>query len=269
MPDPSSPTRFVVLTSPRSGSTWFIDTLHCHPDAVVYGEPFKPNRVKPFRFGAKTFAPFVPYKRERGRTVWPPASVAYLRDLYASGEGSGAVGFKLMYGHARAHPLASLYLRATSVLVVHLVRTNAVDCVLSRYAMERRGKSGGHDTADRPVVQATVRVDPREFVSAVEAHERTIGRMRRLLQVTRTRTAEVVYEDLSADPAGEIGRVASFLGLDPHSMSLESQLRKIASGPQGGIIENFDEVRAALISSGHGGYLRDGHVEPVATRSLR
>ena len=232
---------------------------------MVYGEPFKPNRVKPFRFGAKTFAPFVPYKQERGRAVWPPASIAYLRDLYATGEGSKAVGFKLMYGHARAHPLASLYLRATSVSVVHLVRTNAVDVAISRYATERRGKTGGHDTADRPVVQETVRVDPGEFVSAVEAHERTVERMRRLLGVTRTPTAEVVYEDLSADPAGEIGRVASFLGLDPGSMSLESQLRKIASGPQGTVIENFDEIRAALVASGHGGYLRDGHVEAVAT----
>jgi LPS sulfotransferase NodH len=269
MSDPSNPTRFVVLTSPRSGSTWFIDTLHCHPDAVVYGEPFKPNRKKPFRFGAQSFDPYVPYRRERGRALWPPASIAYLRDLYATGEGSRAVGFKLMYGHARSHALASLYLRATSVSVVHLVRTNAVDAVISRYAMDARGKSGGHDTADRPVVHETVRVDPAEFVARVEAHERTVQRMRRVLRVSRIRSTEVVYEELSADPAGEIGRVATFLGLDPSSMSLESQLRKIASGPQGAIIENFGEVRAALVASGHGGQLRDGHVEPVATRSLR
>src|SRR5205823_2889123 len=137
----SGPVTFIVLSSPRSGSTWFVDTLNRAPGVTAYGELFQPGRVKGFTWGALGFPSYVVYRRERrGRAG------AYLRELFAGRPDARAVGFKMMYGHATRHPQVMAHLRRRGVRVVHLVRANSVDVALSRAFIAARPY--GHATDD-------------------------------------------------------------------------------------------------------------------------
>ncbi|MEE9601656.1 MAG: hypothetical protein V3V75_00020, partial [Thermoguttaceae bacterium] len=108
-------TKFVILSSQRSGSTWFVDVLNGHPDTNAYGELFLPPKVK--RDGAEQsaaspgteayvkdrlhgFPRFLADSPERARIpVW--GVFGYLNTLYRQ---SGAVGFKVMYTQLFAYP---------------------------------------------------------------------------------------------------------------------------------------------------------------------
>jgi hypothetical protein len=99
-------TRFIVFTSPRSGSSWLIDLLDAHQRVGAYAELFLPgDRTEP-SYGSKDLPRFeatLPPGASSRRVMLAPRRIAYLNRLYSKSE-MDAVGFKLMYGHPRMHP---------------------------------------------------------------------------------------------------------------------------------------------------------------------
>jgi LPS sulfotransferase NodH len=245
----STPTRFVVLTSPRSGSTWFVDTLNRAPGVAAYGELFQPGRMRPFTWGAQGFPSYVVYRRE-GRG----GAAKYLGELFAGQEGAAAVGFKLMYRHAVEHPQAIAYLRLRRARVLHLVRRNGVDVAFSRAAIEAR--SYGHATDPSALEAVALTLDPAAVVADVRAHRRGIRIARTVIAASRAPRLEVSYEELCDTPGRALAEVAEFLELEAPPSVGTSTLRK-QSARQGEGVTNLAEVRRALVEAGFGDLLRE------------
>jgi hypothetical protein len=130
-----------------------MDRLTKHPEVGGYGEVLLPEvKGRPTWPPGAEDRPFLAvYLRERGisqpRVRGHYHLFPYLDHLYEPRRGLRAIGFKLMYDQVLRYPEILLYLRARKVRVIHLVRTNLLDIVLSREALALRrhphGWSGG------------------------------------------------------------------------------------------------------------------------------
>src|SRR5439155_9377077 len=135
-------TRFIVLSTQRSGSTWVVDMLSSHPRVVAYSELFMHGGEGTPSWGPVQDLPYwQTYIREQrgGRLARPVQLWRYLGRAFEERPGVDAVGFKLMYSQLIiiAKPLMpALWLKR--VRIVHLMRRNALDVVLSKEAGQAR-----------------------------------------------------------------------------------------------------------------------------------
>ncbi len=109
---------FVVLTAPRSGSTWFLDLLRLATDARVFAELFipgrKPRSERLMTAGTAAYLDThfrdVPLFCELDRTWWPIRPLRTFRYLNRIMGQRGTVGFKLMYPNLLNYPEIWAYL---------------------------------------------------------------------------------------------------------------------------------------------------------------
>lgn len=242
------PVNFVILTTQRSGSTWMVDVLDSCIDTSVYGELFLPEKMK-WHAGSSDFPQF--YEARQGRR--PLATFGYLRQLYHQ---PGHTGFKLMYSNLRTYPEIMLYLCLWRLPVVHLIRHNVLDIVLS--AEMARANGQWHVTAVQtatPVRQ--VSLDPHTLLPRLRRLRKKTEVNRQWLRVCRMPHLEISYEDLLADPAN-FHQVYEFLGLAASSDEPQSAFSKIRTASYQDEIRNFAEIQAILAESEFAGLLKTG-----------
>lgn len=249
-------TKFVVLSSQRSGSTWVIDVLNKLDETSAYGELLL-NQKRDWDVGAVDYPRFA--ASAYARSARRPFSVfRYLDALYSK---PGHVGFKLMYSHLRTYPEAIAYLRWRVLPVVHLVRRNALDIVVSSALkkMNRRphllkgqeivrsteGTAQVHHR--RPEAEDVVQVvlDPGRLPSQLRWLQRKVALARLWLRRSGQPYLEVAYEDLKGDKA-LFGDIQAFLKIGSEGCLPHSELVQIRRGPHADVIRNYDEVKAAL-----------------------
>lgn len=236
-------TRFVVLTSPRSGSGWLIDMLNSHPAIVAHAELFHVERRTAPDYGARDL-PYFEASLDRGRRVRLLHQVAYLRKLYAARPDVRVVGFKLTYVQAQANPALLPLLSLRRVRVVHLVRANLLAAAISWKVARESGTY--HVRQGEPANGQPVSIDPEQLRSELEERELAIASARRRLERLHLPTLELSYEELVGRKEEALARVLRFLGLEPQVDLLESALQRGRSGPHLERLENAHEVRAAL-----------------------
>jgi hypothetical protein len=118
---------FVVLTTQRSGSVWLMSTLNSLKDVTAHGELLLPrSRSRDLRWDSDFARPR--YIESGLRSPRPFSLFSYLNGLYRT---PGTVGFKLMYSQLRRYPETLAYLIARRIRVVHLVRENHLDVLIS------------------------------------------------------------------------------------------------------------------------------------------
>ena len=129
-------TRFVLLASQRTGSTWVIDTLNGHPEVTAYSELFLHGGVGYPKYGGAKDLPFYEsfVGADAAEDLGSDRLERYLERVFRDRSNATAIGFKLMYGQATAYPGVRSYLRRHEVRVVHLVRHNLLDVVVSMNA---------------------------------------------------------------------------------------------------------------------------------------
>ena len=235
------PTPFVVLATQRTGSSWVASMLSSHPAVLTNVELFDPRGEEPPYFAE--------YAREHsvGRDPLARARLcfAYLNEIYLPEPGLDAVGFKLMYGQARRNAAVVAYLLARRVRIVHLVRSNLLDIVVSRETAGARGRFHSSEADAAPV---TVCLDPPTVAARLAALDRHVRVVRRLLRLARSPTIEVTYEHLVADRGGFVA-ILHFLGVENAHRPLSSDFRKINPFGKRETIANYDEIRAVLNST--------------------
>jgi LPS sulfotransferase NodH len=238
------PTPFVLLTKSRSGSKWLVELLDSHSQLAVYGELFGGAQVRS-DYGAQDMPRFEDYVRNGsaiGRALpLELLRVRYLRHLYASRNDVRAIGVKLVFAHATRAVHA--YLSARRVRVVHLVRANMLDAVISSEVASARRFAGARVGETAPAV--SIRLDAETLYRRLTEHEHSISAARSRLLLYRLPTLEVFYEELVARHDGTIAPVLDFLGADPTTV-LWSTFAPIDDVPREDVLENLDEVRAAL-----------------------
>lgn len=247
-------TPFVLLSTQRTGSTWAIDMLDSHPRVVAYAELFMHGAEGRPRWGGETDLVFwrtyleqhgTPSSRlARARLLWRYLGLVYGR------EDADAAGFKLMYSQLRvARPLVPM-LVARRVRVIHLVRRNVLDVLLSQRAAAARGALHARSA----VAVARVELPVDDLLARIEAHQRSVEATRRRFTRLRLRWHEVAYEDLVAEPELRFGALFGFLGVDPVEPS--SGLTKLNPAAHEELIENYGEVRDALAGTPYASFLR-------------
>ena len=218
---------------------------------TAQGELFLPRSRSPEKRWDSDFAlpRYVESKTRHGR-VRPFSVFSYLSALYRI---EGAVGFKLMYSQLRRYPEILPYLVKRRIRVVHLIRRNHLDVLIS-FAMKREiGKAHILSPEDRPS-DVKVELDTRSLLRDLRKLELKHSVGRTMLRLGRLNHIELVYEDLVADPAG-FDRVREFLALPAGEGIPESNILRTRTGRQRQVVANYDAVRAVLDGSRFAGLL--------------
>jgi len=245
--DDGSPTAFLLLTTQRTGSTWLQTLLDSHPRIAVHGEMFLLHASRHPPFGADGVERFEYYTERAGdghRSARPYRTFAYLDTLFAAHSEASAVGFKMMYDQVFRHPEVLAYLVRRDVKVVHLVRRNLLDIVISREAMKARGLA--HATSKEEVKDLQVTLDPLTLRGRLRLIDVQVAAYRRALEALRIDHVEVVYEDLM-EGRTSIAPILRWLGV-PHGddADLSSQMIKLNPDRQSQLVANYDKVARLL-----------------------
>ena len=234
--------RFVVVSVARTGSTLLTNLLNAQGQVLAFGELFRGDGA----IGWDRW-PFYSHQNARLRRLHETQPIAFLAtEVFRRWPRPiAAVGFKLFYYHARTGAQAQVwdYLRADpAIAIIHLKRRNILEQYVSlRVAHESNVWS---TSSPRPPAEP-IRLDPdaclRHFeeVRAQETQCETFfgpGRMH-----------SVDYEDLVADRAGTMARIAACLGVELGP--LKAKIVRQRTQPLSAAIANYDELREAFAGS--------------------
>lgn len=235
-------TPFVIFTTQRSGSTWLASVLNGFDDVVAHDELLlrRKRSLEPRWDSDFAYPRYVESDTRYGR-LRPLSVFSYLNALYAS---PGWVGFKLMYSDVKAYPEVLPYLLGKRVRVVHLVRRNHLDVLISFAVKREIGKAHVLATEDRPQ-DLSVELDTASLLRDLEKLQRKHDLARRLLRAGRFRQLEIAYEDLAGDRSS-FGAVLAFLGIPPTAEIADSNIVRTRQGAQGDVVTNYDDVRRTL-----------------------
>lgn len=257
---------FILLATQRTGSSWVQEMLNSHAELKVYSELFlaegrgiplwEPNDIE---FAVS----FVESRARRPKLItrryW---TVRYLRRLLGQ-DVPQRVGFKYMYDQIRRSPEVLAYAAVARVPVVHLIRRNLLDTVISA-SLARASGLYHLPTDGRPQipwhaagqVETKIRLEPGETLGELHRLMRERRLVRAWLRASRTPTYEVQYEELAADPT-RFGVILKFLGVRQVDVSsLDAGLKKLRTAPRSDVVTNFAEVESALAGTPYEAFLR-------------
>ncbi len=245
-------TEFILLSTQRSGSSWVIDVLNNHPSVKTYSElfinrkPFIKGKDPLIWVGERDILPWYPYWMERRTQInsllKPYFYFSYLKEIYSPGKrGNDIIGFKLMYNQLRHHPFILFYMRFYKVRVVHLIRENFLDAILSKEAVKIRKIH--HSKSDSGTVR--IHLDPSDLLKQLKWRETKVRWVRRIFSHIGLPYLEITYEELLFDEK-RFNIIFKFLGAESGRQYLGSSLKKLNKGSHKEMIRNYDEIREVL-----------------------
>ncbi|MDX1474958.1 MAG: hypothetical protein R3309_12365 [Reinekea sp.] len=176
--------------------------------------------------------------------IRPFSVFAYLNELYSL---PGIVGFKLMYAQLGQYPEILAYLIRYRIRVVHLVRKNHLDVLISYAVKAQIGRAhllSGQSTPD----DVRVYLDTKYLVKKLAWLNKKQNMARRLLTWLNLPHIEITYEDLLREPA-HFGQILNFLSINPQNQKKQASTVKIRKGGHRDVIRNYDEVKEVLTGS--------------------
>jgi LPS sulfotransferase NodH len=248
---------FVLLSKQRSGSTWLMDLLDSHPQVRVYAELFHASGYGRPRVGRNRdvlyWKSYTALHPARTRMEKLRLYFQYLdSEVFRPRPGNAAVGFKLMYNQAATELGLLAYLCVRGVSVVHLIRRNHLDAILSEETSLLRGVA--HAESGARLDELQIELDPLTLLKRLEQRESEIQSASRFLVAEQIPHHEVHYEDLVDDPEA-LEPIQNFLEV-PESESLTSGLTKLNPTSHRRLISNYDEVREVLTGTRFADLLR-------------
>lgn len=239
--------RFVIVGTQRTGTTLVRTSLNSHSRIRCSGEVFK-TRPPPYKEPDGYWA----YCRS-DRMAWLKKAMTRRAHIYGFLNGLltdgrvNAVGFKLMFSHARRYPEVVQYIRETALKVIHVERRNSLKTLLSREIAKATGVY--HRIGDGPGRSATpVRLDPRTIVARLDAIGLE-GDTWRTLLTGGLEVHSITYEDFVAGQDAQSRALLAFLGVDYEP--LRSELSKVNPTDPKLMIENYDEIAEVLKDTRH------------------
>jgi LPS sulfotransferase NodH len=242
---------YVILSTQRTGSSWLMDMLNNVEGIECHGELFLPGKSDPATAaGCCEYRWFAEQRMDHRGGIRPFSTFSYLDGLYRR---PGVVGFKLMYDQLRGFPEIYPYLVLKRIRVIHLVRKNLLDIVISANVARASGRSHDFDGKKR-TGDTRVHLDPEETVRYIGRLEKKERIASAVMKVTPLSRILVTYEELLADPE-RINNLAKFLSPGSSAGPPSSMLKKRQSRGHRESIKNYAEIEAALSAHGYGHYL--------------
>ncbi|MEO0376380.1 MAG: Stf0 family sulfotransferase [Cyanobacteria bacterium P01_A01_bin.17] len=256
---------FCLLTTQRSGSTWLAELLDSHENVTMFGELFfwqskeveMKNRARRLNSGhnkkISIGKSMLTYKSFKGNRRRPWSIFQYIDQLKLSPELGDMVGFKLMYNQLLPRPEILLKLALDEYKIIHLVRQNYLDILISKASMTQN--SVVHAKAE--VAQKSVVLDTSSLVKDLSIREAATRAVRSTLRVLPNPVLEISYEKLQSSKDDLLVSVIEFLGLQSADVEFESDLRKISKGLYCEKIANYDQVCCVLEGTRFHALLKD------------
>lgn len=232
--------KFAILATARSGSTWLVDTIDRIDKVTCYSELFSTKRDFDDFGGGQSLETFKAYRAKHGG-VRPFVTFRYLDKVFSGRE---TVGFKLLMTQVRKFPEVFLYLVLRRVAVIHLIRENTVDILVSKRAAWQRGKFT-YKKGDPITEEVAFNYPIEKLLPELEWTERRTNQIRWILRFFRMRRIEVRYEDL-VETLTAFKPVWQFLGANFENNPPRWEIQKIRKKSLRDLIINYAEVEQAL-----------------------
>jgi hypothetical protein len=252
---------FILVGTQRSGTTLLRSALDRHPEILCLGEVFylnkalrtqgKLSRGKDLSDGfsawrALSYQAYMERSVARRMGHWlfrGGMTRKYLDKLYAT-QGYGAIGFKMMANQLDKFPAVLPYIKDKGISVVHMLRENPFDILLSRLSMLARGYAHSASKAGEAV---TLHVPTGALVKDLRAIRDEGLRWKSVFEASAPYML-VTYERFVQDRQAVSRELLAFLGVDVEA-GLESELVKLNTAPVSEMVSNIEEVRACLNKS--------------------
>ena len=229
--------KFVIVSAGRSGSNFLGHIIGSHPNVTYWHELFNRNN-------AEVVALLTRHKmllHDKGDPI------KYLGTLYDSPYNTPeikAVGFKLLYPHARTTSWKCVwdYIRQDTH-VIHLKRRNILDSYLS-YRLADRENSYVSWKQDVGYNETPLRIEMVDVKQAIKSLKRKVREMDFFLKYSNH--IEVFYEDICRFPV-IMGEIQKFIGVEP--ISLEPQTYRQRKKPKSVMISNYEELKSQFRDS--------------------
>jgi LPS sulfotransferase NodH len=225
--------RFVVLTTPRTGSTHLAALLDSHPSIRCYPALFA--KVVDVRKWVSGIGDEYADPEFRFRQA-----LRFLDTTEALTIDAAAVGWKLMISQDWRYELLSRLVAERSYQVIFLYREN----LLAKFSSQMLAQKTGQGWAEQGhrIIRETLHFEPEEFSGYIERVTRQYDRARKAMKRLGCRFLEVEYRDLADDRTHK--RLTEFLGF-PYCELTSPNLKRNKSR----VTERFDnpdEVRRFL-----------------------
>jgi LPS sulfotransferase NodH len=245
-----APTRFIILSAPRTGSTFLRGLLGSHPDVFVGGEVFNERLTKEgiihwFEIDLPLDERTKINLDKNLNELRQADPGRFLEELIHATHGWGfsVIGFtchyKLPYP---ADPAGQYLINDKAIRVIHLKRRNLLRRLVSwerALAADRWHWMRGDDSPKLPAI--TLSMDKIvESIMEMEAKEKEYDECFKAHPVL-----EVFYEDLAEDPQAVGARALDFLGLKA-DRELHARTEKTGVDSLRTAVENYDELKSSL-----------------------
>ena len=238
----------LIVTGTRTGGTFLSHCLDSHPDVLC---------VRPEVLDGRCVT------NELTKALGPKDKLR----LYLELQGWTVSVAKVIYGQVRGEEQVFRWLKRSGGKAIHLTRPNvirAVVSILARKAVHRgelKGKMPAHTT--RPLEPFKVHIPPESLINGAHTRKKLEEMFARLLEGHGIETLNVTYdeivggENISAEGVREdtANKLCHFLEVEP--LPLVSRLRKGIRWPLRKIVENWEEVKAAVEQSEFAYCLKD------------
>ena len=212
---------FLILSSPRSGTTLLLDYLNCSRQVRCYGEILGRDH---FQYGD-------PYR------MTPERIRLHVESYFVKRPGT-RVGAKILTFHLDELPITldDLLEVLSSPKIILLYRQD----LLEQYTSFHLAMATGVWHPRKPVELAPIRLDPDDFLAFAERERRMW--QENCARLNLAQTCPVSYEDLYADPPGQMARVFDFLNVP--AAEVRSRFVKANPRPLAQKIANYEEFAA-------------------------
>jgi hypothetical protein len=254
-------TSFFVLSAPRGGSTYLSGLLQSHPNIVCYNELFKRDKCHfNYPFFPDENDPEILQIRDHGPAKFLNKFVFrnYLDNF-------SAVGFKMLYPQFLDSQFADVkkqLLKNKKIKIIHLVRTNYLQRLVSQKTAETSGKwfqldpvyletlvknelvkkEASVELAELKGKPLQFNLDFQETLAFFEQSEKNLADMKYVIHGHPV--LEISYESLTAHHSEECNRILDFLNTG--KIPLYSRLKKQIDLKMSDIIINFETLKKSF-----------------------
>jgi len=229
-------TKFIILATQRTGSTFLWRYLNSHPQIRAHGEVF----YRKDKFSYREYYNSSLKKKLFHFFFQKKVIFSYLDEFFVPLYGEKAIGFKLMYSQLKKYPSIEEWIFLRKPHIIHLIRKNVLKIIVSRETAKLRKLYHLEKNSNMSIKPIKVTLDPKklikeikEILSDVEKHRKKYAQLPFYL--------EIKYEDFFQNKEKNTKKILEFLNVK-YIFPLEESLKKINPDSLKELIENYTEV---------------------------
>lgn len=246
-------TKFVVFTTPRTGSSMLIKTLDTHPAIFCAGELFF---FKKGIYHTETQYPFlrIPFIGNKLNYLvnYPLIFLSvkgFLNKFFTGKPEKAAVGFKLMHFQTYYTPGVMKYLQQSNVKTLVLIRKNVLRNTLSDLRA-RSTKVYHNEAGNKNAAIPKFNVNIEELGKKMKQIE---GFNKQLENDSKNLDRKIIYYEDFENWDVALGEILEFL--DVENIPLQAASKKLNPEKLEDMLENYTKVATWLNENGYSKYL--------------